>query len=600
MTTGVACPPIILQFTYNNGQLAAGGSVLTQVGGVNAATYQDIGLTTPLPNPIPLNSRGEISNASGASCQLFLTPNTVYTFTVSDASGNQIWVATYVNGVQVSITQASIGTILYPTISAESAVTVVNPYYNYGVIDRYGTNTTPGSTNMLTAINAAIAVMFNLGGGVAQALASTYFHSAGITFSPGVTLQGMGKNATIFLSTHTGNGITNTMTFNQSNDADTEIRNCTFKNTNSGNTGGGLVDTTGTFVRGRNVRVNGFAYSRIFNQTELGDDDLMDYEGFLIGGVWLTNGGDFTSGASPGFTNRISVKRSQFNSAIAGAICVIDDGGAAHAFEDNNYNLCAHHFRVAGCKNISIVRGEYEVAVGANILFRSTTSVLGTSVGATDIANIEGTWMSPVAGTAITFTAPPTGSGGTLTAVWGGFTGQYQITFSDSEIRTGSFTTGSTAVTWSVALTGTPTASGNTANPTIADIAAGSLISINVVKNRFLTAFATILGVPNLNTLFAYGNEDSNAGMIFDGLAGDMHFEFTVARGTIITKGNISSASPLGINGAAPPGVNAGWGTPTAATTVSNFPGTGATLSQVGGVVSEIIAALKAFGLFGS
>src|SRR5262245_60143618 len=102
MTTGVASPAPILQFTLNNGQLAVNGSILTQIGGVNAATYSDIGLTVVLPNPIPLNSRGEISDASGNSKQLFLTPNTVYTFTLFDGpngTGNQIWQATYINGV---------------------------------------------------------------------------------------------------------------------------------------------------------------------------------------------------------------------------------------------------------------------------------------------------------------------------------------------------------------------------------------------------------------------------------------------------------------------------------------------------------------------
>jgi hypothetical protein len=91
MTATVAfCPPLILQFTDNQGRLLVGGSVLTQVGGVNTATYQDNGGTTALPNPIPLNSRGEISNSSGQSQQLFLIAGNVYTFTIYDASGNQI------------------------------------------------------------------------------------------------------------------------------------------------------------------------------------------------------------------------------------------------------------------------------------------------------------------------------------------------------------------------------------------------------------------------------------------------------------------------------------------------------------------------------
>lgn len=89
----------ILQFLNNAGQPNVGGSLLTQVGNVNYPTYQDPGAITPLPNPIPLNSRGEISNTSGVSCQLFLEPDTAYTFTLRDAFGNQIWQATDVEAI---------------------------------------------------------------------------------------------------------------------------------------------------------------------------------------------------------------------------------------------------------------------------------------------------------------------------------------------------------------------------------------------------------------------------------------------------------------------------------------------------------------------
>lgn len=95
-------PPPTLQFFNNQGQMNAGGSVLTQVGGINAATYQDSAGATALPNPIPLNSRGEISNAAGATCQLFLTAGSIYTFTVYDAAGNQLDSFTYMVGAASS------------------------------------------------------------------------------------------------------------------------------------------------------------------------------------------------------------------------------------------------------------------------------------------------------------------------------------------------------------------------------------------------------------------------------------------------------------------------------------------------------------------
>jgi hypothetical protein len=89
-------PPIILQFFDNLGRPAAGGSVLTQVGGLNYPTYQDSAGSIALPNPIPLNSRGEISNAAGISSQLFLVHGQIYTFTLFDANGNQLNSAVYV------------------------------------------------------------------------------------------------------------------------------------------------------------------------------------------------------------------------------------------------------------------------------------------------------------------------------------------------------------------------------------------------------------------------------------------------------------------------------------------------------------------------
>lgn len=98
MSVAIAESPI-LSFLNNAGQLNAGGTLLTQVGGVNYPAYQDAAGATALPNPIPLNSRGEVSNSSGVSCQLFLQAGIVYTLTLFDANGNQLWTANDVMGV---------------------------------------------------------------------------------------------------------------------------------------------------------------------------------------------------------------------------------------------------------------------------------------------------------------------------------------------------------------------------------------------------------------------------------------------------------------------------------------------------------------------
>ena len=60
---------------------------------------------------------------------------------------------------------------------------------------------------------------------------------------------------------------------------------------------------------------------------------------------------------------------------------------------------------------------------------------------------------------AVTFTAAPSGTSATLTSAWTNSTGLTALTFSDGEVRLATFTDTSTAVTWSGALTGSPTTS---------------------------------------------------------------------------------------------------------------------------------------------
>jgi hypothetical protein len=60
--------------------------------------------------------------------------------------------------VSGSLTQATVGGALWPRTAAEIAAGVVPTAYQYepGDVRRYGTNTTPGTTNMTTAIQAAL------------------------------------------------------------------------------------------------------------------------------------------------------------------------------------------------------------------------------------------------------------------------------------------------------------------------------------------------------------------------------------------------------------------------------------------------------------
>lgn len=189
MTTGVILTPPVAQFFDNAGNPAVNGTILTTVGGINTATYSDVNLTTPLPNPIPLNSRGEISSASGASSQCFLTPNTVYTFTLYDSNGTQLWQATYVDGVQTSA--AVIRAAIYPQSTAEIAagVTPTDTSIPWGWITRYGA-VGDDSTDNTTAIQSAVNQCAQSGDPVF--VPHGIFQSDQISLANGVTIYGAG------------------------------------------------------------------------------------------------------------------------------------------------------------------------------------------------------------------------------------------------------------------------------------------------------------------------------------------------------------------------------------------------------------------------
>lgn len=172
MSTNVfLAPPPILQFFNNAGQPNAGGSVLTQVGGVNYPTYQDSGGNTALPNPIPLNSRGEISNTSGISCQLFLVAGVTYVFTQYDANGNQINQATWVGSSAILTSDYSSGNLsrVVSSIAAlralsHAAFTVAFATGYYGPHDGGGGNYEYDATDTTSTDNGGTIIVANDGG----------------------------------------------------------------------------------------------------------------------------------------------------------------------------------------------------------------------------------------------------------------------------------------------------------------------------------------------------------------------------------------------------------------------------------------------------
>ena len=144
MTTPYLLVPVF------NWPSAPGGKLHTYAAGGTTpqGTWSDAAGTAPNANPVVLDTNGTaiVRLTAGLAYHLVLKDSTDTT-TLWDADNYQ---ASY-------LTQSDIGGLLYPRTTAEIAasVTPVNLSYAPGVIDRYGTNTIPGTTDMSAALVAA-------------------------------------------------------------------------------------------------------------------------------------------------------------------------------------------------------------------------------------------------------------------------------------------------------------------------------------------------------------------------------------------------------------------------------------------------------------
>lgn len=163
----VLAPLAIQKFFDGNGDPLVNGQLFTYqaVTTTKVATWQDSAGVSLNSNPIRLDYRGE--------CRLWLDPSLTYKFVLAPATDTDpptkpIWTVDNIQGALTagSASQQIIGQILYPKTPAETlaGVTIVNWFYPPMYVDRYGTNTTPGTTSMRAAWQAAIDTA-RLGGG---------------------------------------------------------------------------------------------------------------------------------------------------------------------------------------------------------------------------------------------------------------------------------------------------------------------------------------------------------------------------------------------------------------------------------------------------
>lgn len=120
----------------------------------------------------------------------------------------------------------------------------------------------------------------------------------------------------------------------------------------------------------------------------------------------------------------------------------------------------------------------------ASYTLNSTTVTWSVALTGTPTTSFS---VSGAYGVTVTFTAAPSGQTGTLTTNWVYPTGQYNLIFNDGEQRTATFTYGSTAVVWTVALTGTPG-------------------TVGIIPLSVQSIFTYNQGGGNYTTLFSYPN----------------------------------------------------------------------------------------------
>ncbi len=159
-------PLAIQKFFDNAGNPLNGGLLFTYISGTNTklATYSNA-TGTPNTNPIVLDFRGE--------ARVWLDQTLTYRFVLAPANDTDpptapIWSVDDISAALTvaSLTQAILGSILYPRTPEEitAGVVPVNFIIQPGWLYRYGTNTTPGTTNMTTALqNAVNAALKNSG-----------------------------------------------------------------------------------------------------------------------------------------------------------------------------------------------------------------------------------------------------------------------------------------------------------------------------------------------------------------------------------------------------------------------------------------------------
>lgn len=243
------------------------------------------------------------------------------------------------------------------------------------------------TVNVASEVQEAIDYLAGLGGGELSVPRGQYTITSTINLKKRVTIRGMGRKASVFRYTGTANAFSSTWAIDSSTVVDIFLCDFGIANTAgtidlvdtrntpvvSANTGHGIYEQGGAYVCIHNIWIYGFKFGITYNQTELAEIDLCLIEFQSYCNIWLVNTGGLLGTEDAGYTNRITISRCQLNSG--GSYNIVDDGGLAHVYRDNNYNGAGdYHVRAAGVADLAIVAGEWEAAVNGCVLLSSMSA----------------------------------------------------------------------------------------------------------------------------------------------------------------------------------------------------------------------------------
>lgn len=242
-------------------------------------------------------------------------------------------------------------------------------------------------TDDTAAIQAALDHIGSIGGGALYFPEGFYKVSSYLTLPQFIRVCGAHASGTAIVQTAPGGDggspdldVRNGCVFysnwpsNASTWCDIVIQNIRLSCAAGASSGAGFYDNGGSHLKLRNVAIEGFKYCVVLDQSELVDiHDCYFAPGAFSGACVFIANATLKPGNTAGFSNRISVANSDLQGG-ATAYGILDDGGYAHSFVDNNYNGCTNHIRAADVFPLLIRGGEFESASGACVWISSIAS----------------------------------------------------------------------------------------------------------------------------------------------------------------------------------------------------------------------------------